>query len=251
MQGLAGSSLPGCAGRASTGVRWNQIGGRRDPHPQRQRSGAARSRAQAGRQDGGLRAIAQAAVDVELFTIPLYMTSLYSIQGMHAITGQGNDFYQGRLWPGSKTSANPVTANEQAFNLVFSVFIQEMLHLQMAANMATVLGVSPNFTDTALQDDRHGWTCYGPDQQRHPQHHRPEGHDPPRGCAGERRAPVGRPAAAVHRHRAARGRRPRQHQAGQGGATTSPRRRSPTGSRASPCRGSAPSAGCTSATTTI
>ncbi len=90
------------------------------------------------------------------------MTSLYSIQGMHAITGQGNDFYQGRLWPGSKTSANPVTANEQAFNLVFSVFIQEMLHLQMAANMATVLGVSPNFTDTALQDDRHGWTCYGP-----------------------------------------------------------------------------------------
>ena len=109
-----------------------------------------------------LRAIAQAAVDVELFTIPLYMTSLYSIQGMHAITGQGNDFYQGRLWPGSKTSANPVTANEQAFNLVFSVFIQEMLHLQMAANMATVLGVSPNFTDTALQDDRHGWTCYGP-----------------------------------------------------------------------------------------
>ncbi|KQY95488.1 hypothetical protein ASD21_09135 [Caulobacter sp. Root1455] len=109
-----------------------------------------------------LRAIAQAAVDVELFTIPLYMTSLYSIQGMHAITGQGNDFYQGRLWPGSKTSANPVTANDQAFNLVFSVFIQEMLHLQMAANMATVLGVSPNFTDTALQDDRHGWTCYGP-----------------------------------------------------------------------------------------
>ena len=109
-----------------------------------------------------LRAIAQAAVDVELFTIPLYMTSLYSIQGMHAITGQGNDFYQGRLWPGSKTSANPVTANEQAFNLVFSVFIQEMLHLQMAANMATVLGVSPRFTDTALQDDRHGWTCYGP-----------------------------------------------------------------------------------------
>ncbi|KRA66515.1 hypothetical protein ASD79_04425 [Caulobacter sp. Root655] len=115
------------------------------------------------RLDGqALRAIAQAAVDVELFTIPLYMTSLYSIQGMHAITGQGNDFYQGRLWPGSKTSASPKTANDQAFNLVFSVFIQEMLHLQMAANMATVVGVSPSFTATALQDDRHGWTCYGP-----------------------------------------------------------------------------------------
>jgi hypothetical protein len=115
------------------------------------------------RLDGqALRAIAQAAVDVELFTIPLYMTSLYSIQGMHAITGQGNDFYQGRLWPGSKTSASPKTANDQAFNLVFSVFIQEMLHLQMAANMATVVGVNPSFTATALQDDRHGWTCYGP-----------------------------------------------------------------------------------------
>jgi len=42
-------------------------------------------------------AIAQAAIDVELFTIPLYMTSLYSIQGMHQITSQGNDFYKGRL----------------------------------------------------------------------------------------------------------------------------------------------------------
>jgi hypothetical protein len=108
-----------------------------------------------------LRAIAQAAVDVELFTIPLYMTSLYSIQGMHAITGKANAFYKGRLWPGAKTSANPVTANEQAFNLVFSVFIQEMLHLQMAANMATVVGISPRFTDSALQNENHGWTCYG------------------------------------------------------------------------------------------
>jgi hypothetical protein len=115
------------------------------------------------RLDGqALRAIAQAAVDVELFTIPLYMTSLYSIQGMHAITGQGNDFYQGRLWPGSKTSASPKTANDQAFNLVFSVFIQEMLHLQMAANMATVVGVKPSFTASALQNKHHGWTCYGP-----------------------------------------------------------------------------------------
>jgi hypothetical protein len=109
-----------------------------------------------------LRAIAQAAVDVELFTIPLYMTSLYSIRGMHPITGQENDFYKGRLWPGAKASADPKTANEKAFNLVFSVFIQEMLHLQMAANMATVLGVSPDFTSSALQSPDHGWTCYGP-----------------------------------------------------------------------------------------
>src|SRR5688500_7161867 len=84
-----------------------------------------------------LRAIAQAAVDVELFTIPLYMTSLYSIQGMHQITSQNNAFYKGRLWPGPATTAHPRTANEKAFNSIFSVFIQEMLHLQLAANMAT------------------------------------------------------------------------------------------------------------------
>ncbi|WP_163563772.1 ferritin-like domain-containing protein, partial [Klebsiella pneumoniae] len=52
--------------------------------------------------------------------------------------------------------------NKYAFNIVFSVFIQEMLHLQMAANLATAIGATPSFTATALQDARHGWTCYGP-----------------------------------------------------------------------------------------
>ncbi|WGM37118.1 ferritin-like domain-containing protein [Caulobacter sp. NIBR1757] len=111
-----------------------------------------------------LRAIAQMAVNVELFTIPLYMTSLYSIQGFHPITGGGTDFYQGRLWAGAKTSADPKTTNDKAFNIVFSVFIQEMLHLQMAANMATVVGVSPTFTGAPLQDENGGWLCYGPDK---------------------------------------------------------------------------------------
>ena len=111
-----------------------------------------------------LRAIAQAAIDVELFTIPLYMTSLYSIEGMHEINGANNKLYLGRLWPGPKSSANPATANERAFNIVFSVFIQEMLHLQMAANMASVVGAKPDFTSAALQDERHGWTCYGADK---------------------------------------------------------------------------------------
>ena len=41
-----------------------------------------------------LQALAQAAVNVELFTIPLYMVSMYSIQGMHQITSAGNDFYR-------------------------------------------------------------------------------------------------------------------------------------------------------------
>ena len=111
-----------------------------------------------------LRAIAQMAVNVELFTIPLYMTSLYSIQGFHPITGANTNFYQGRLWAGAKTSADPKTTNDKAFNIVFSVFIQEMLHLQMAANMATVVGVNPTFTGAPLQDDNGGWLCYGPDK---------------------------------------------------------------------------------------
>ena len=110
-----------------------------------------------------IRAIAQAAIDVELFTIPLYMTSLYSIQGMHQITSQGNDFYKGRLWPGPAPTANPQTANEKAFNIIFSVFIQEMLHLQLASNIATALGVKrPLYTSSALQSPTHGWICYGP-----------------------------------------------------------------------------------------
>jgi ferritin-like protein len=111
-----------------------------------------------------LKAIAQAAIDVELFTIPLYMTSLYSIEGMHEINSANNRLYLGRLWPGAKTSAAPANSNEIAFNIVFSVFIQEMLHLQMAANMASVIGIKPDFTSSALQDERHGWTCYGPDK---------------------------------------------------------------------------------------
>ena len=112
-----------------------------------------------------LRAIAQAAVEVELFTIPLYMTTLYSIQGMHQITGKNNAFYQNRLWPGPTATARPETPNETAFNIIFSVFIQEMLHLQLAANMATAIGHTPDFTASALQaKDTHAWTCYGPDK---------------------------------------------------------------------------------------
>jgi hypothetical protein len=117
-----------------------------------------------------VRWIAQTAINVELFTIPLYMTSLYSIQGMHPITGKDSDFYKGRQWPGAKPSvivdsdrSKPGWGNKRAFNIVFSVFIQEMLHLQMAANLATAIGVRPTFTSGALQNAQNGWTCYGPD----------------------------------------------------------------------------------------
>ena len=109
-----------------------------------------------------VRAIAQAAINVELFTIPLYMAALYSIAGTHQITSVGNAFYQGRLWPGMGPVAKPATANERAFNLVFSVFIEEMLHLQIAANVASAIQADPDFTSPALQSKTHGWTCYGP-----------------------------------------------------------------------------------------
>ncbi|HZN14194.1 MAG TPA: ferritin-like domain-containing protein [Acidimicrobiales bacterium] len=116
-----------------------------------------------------VRAVAQAAINVELFTIPLYMGALYSIQGMHQITSKGSSFYKGRLWPGAAVTApragvDPaLTPNEEAFNIIFSVFIEEMLHLQMASNIATMIGVRPSFTSSILQDPQHGWTCYGPD----------------------------------------------------------------------------------------
>jgi hypothetical protein len=115
-----------------------------------------------------LQALAQATINVELFTIPLYMVSMYSIQGMHQITSKGNDFYQGRLWPGAGPNRDPDKApnptNAQAFNHFFSVFIDEMLHLQLASNIAKVLGVMPTYTSPMLQSDDFGWKCYGPEQ---------------------------------------------------------------------------------------
>jgi hypothetical protein len=119
-----------------------------------------------------LRAIAQAALEVELFTIPLYMTSLYSIYGMHAITGKNLDFYKGRLWPGAKPVREPANNEEQAFNILFSVFIDEMLHLQLASNMATAISdpaSPPKYSTCSLVDPKtHAWKCYGPGKTRIP-----------------------------------------------------------------------------------
>jgi hypothetical protein len=116
-----------------------------------------------------LRAIAQAAINVELFTIPLYMTTLYSIQGMHESNSKGTTYYKGRTWPGSATTAKPPkdqSINEKAFNSIFSVFIEEMLHLQLAGNLCNAIldpktGAGPNFTSPALMTADHGWICYG------------------------------------------------------------------------------------------
>lgn len=119
-----------------------------------------------------VRAIAQAAINLELFTIPLYMTSMYSIFGMHEINSKGSTLYTGRKWPGSAPMPSlsgpktpiPLTVNEKVFNQVYSVFIDEMLHLQLASNMASRLNIKPCFTSPALVDQEYGWRCY--DEQR-------------------------------------------------------------------------------------
>ena len=111
-----------------------------------------------------LLAIAQACIDVELFTLPLYMVSMYSIQGMHQITSKGNDFYRGRLWPGASPARDPASSpNAAAFNHFFSVFIDEMLHLQLASNIGKALGLMPSYNSSALVDQNYGWVCYGPE----------------------------------------------------------------------------------------
>src|SRR6218665_2444925 len=118
-------------------------------------------------------AIIQAAVNVELFTIPLYMTSLYSLQGVHQINSKESNLYEGRLWPGLAPSFRPlppdqslgnIVENEKAFNTIFSVFIEEMLHLQIASNLATILGIKPKFTQMSTEANGYAWSVYGDDK---------------------------------------------------------------------------------------
>lgn len=125
-----------------------------------------------------VKAIVQAAINVEEFTIPLYMCSLYSLVGTHQITSN-NPFYRGRWWPGLSTNAYPnqwpytqadklphdqslfSATNNQIFNKIFKVFIEEMLHLQMAGNLAKALGVQPTFTHPDLVDsETYAWKCF-------------------------------------------------------------------------------------------
>ncbi len=59
----------------------------------------------------------QAAVDLEFWTIPFYLSALYSIK-------------------------NPAS---EAYQLIQSVAYQEMLHVELAANLANAYGLSPKF----------------------------------------------------------------------------------------------------------
>ncbi len=64
-----------------------------------------------------LREHLQYAVDLEFWTIPFYMSAMYSI----------------------------VDRSSQAFQFIQSVVNQEMLHVQLAANVANAYGLSPKF----------------------------------------------------------------------------------------------------------
>ncbi|HEX5112538.1 MAG TPA: ferritin-like domain-containing protein [Saprospiraceae bacterium] len=66
----------------------------------------------------------QRALNLELWTIPLYLTALYSIRGL--------DKKRHHEYP-------------EAAKLIFSVVIQEMLHLELVCNLSNALGFQPKF----------------------------------------------------------------------------------------------------------
>jgi hypothetical protein len=65
----------------------------------------------------------QAAVDLEFWTIPFYMSAMYSI----------------------------VEPSDPAYQLTQSVVFQEMLHVQTAANVANAFGLSPTFKEPVYE----------------------------------------------------------------------------------------------------
>lgn len=74
----------------------------------------------------------QHAVDLELWTIPLYMTSLYSIKGIEGVSPKNY----------------PKTAK-----LLQSVLNEEMLHLEIACNLCNALGYSPKINSPIYSKD--------------------------------------------------------------------------------------------------
>ena len=90
----------------------------------------------------------QHAVDVEFWTIPLYLTALYSIQGLKEL----------------KPSEYP-----DAAKLVQSVAIQEMLHLELIGNVCNALGHAPRFHPPRYRD-AHAIPFIHPRQDALPKH---------------------------------------------------------------------------------
>ena len=96
-----------------------------------------------------LRDLVQSAIDVELFTIPLYMTALYSITGRQATTDGSVFPYMG---PTESYTQQGLHA-QRAYNVIYSVYIQEMLHLQLAMNIANIIGHKPTLKQPEYSGD--------------------------------------------------------------------------------------------------
>jgi hypothetical protein len=85
----------------------------------------------------------QKAVYLEMWTIPLYLTAAYSLQV------PGSDAMNP---PGLQSMRNPNNRSPEqlAFNNIYSIAMQEMLHLELASNLFNALfaarGYSPKFT---------------------------------------------------------------------------------------------------------
>lgn len=77
----------------------------------------------------------QMAIDVEFFTIPLYLTAAYSIK---------KDSWQTLKVPvqGKNAQGQPIIESFPVFDTVFSVAIQEMYHLMWICNVAKSVGMS-------------------------------------------------------------------------------------------------------------
>lgn len=87
----------------------------------------------------------QKAVYLELWTIPLYLTAAYSLQV------PGSDSQHPPSLTPVRSPKNPNRSREQlAFNHIYSIVVQEMLHLELASNLYNALfaarGHSPKFT---------------------------------------------------------------------------------------------------------
>lgn len=87
----------------------------------------------------------QKAVYLELWTIPLYLTAAYSLQV------PGSSAQSPPTLVPVRSQKNPNRSREQlAFNNIYSIVVQEMLHLELASNLFNALfagkGYSPKFT---------------------------------------------------------------------------------------------------------
>lgn len=87
----------------------------------------------------------QKAMYLEVWTIPLYLAGCYSLQV------PGTSAASPPQWKPMRSQQNPKFNREQmAFNAIYSVVVQEMLHLEIAANLFNALfaakGFSPKLT---------------------------------------------------------------------------------------------------------